>query len=594
MTSVTEKKPDIIATMFIPAAISMIFTSLARFLAGTIDGVITSKFLGSEAYSGISLFAPMVNIIILFATFIAMGCQVLCSLQIGAGKKKEANAVFSFAVISGLAVAAIFILLGVISPAFLVRICGVKSADNAEIYAYMMRYLGGYLIGIPALILVQVLGPFIVIDNGKKMITLSALVLFAGDTVFDLLNVFIFHGGVFGMGIATSCALWFQAGVLCTHFLSGRGYFHISLAGFNPGFLTDICKDGGLVFLRTLATILRDLFTNHLNISLAATTAAIAAKGIQTDLNTLMFSIGIGISQAVLPMTAMFYGADDRRGMKRLFSCFMNTSFITAGGMGLIMFFGAPLITMLYTNDSEVASLANFGIRCMAAGLLLDTVAVVYQSYLQGIQRIKLVNFLCFAERFFVPVAVAFVMGSVFGSKGILASIAIGKLVLLMIVLVIICLYNKGLPVKPEDFMLLDDAFGVEEGAEQYRFVRTPDDAVACSEDARIFCINHGWEKRKANLVALYVEEMSTNIVKHGKTKNKAGICVDYRLYVKNGKLHMSLRDCCEAFDPTKYYEIHKNDELSGKIGIRMVMNLANKIHYTYTFNSNCTMILME
>ncbi len=594
MTLGKSRKTDIISSMFIPAAISMVFTSLARFLAGTIDGVITSKFLGADAYSGVSLFAPMVNIILLFATFVSMGCQVLCSVQIGEGKKEEANAVFSFAVISGLLVATIFILLGLFSPALLVRICGVKSGDNPEIYNYMMRYLSGYLVGIPALILVQVLGPFIVIDNGKKMITLSALVLFAGDTCFDLINVLVFNGGVFGMGLATSLSLWLQAGVLCTHFFSGRGYFHISLAGFRMGFLSDIFKNGGLVFLRTLATILRDLFTNYLNLSLAVTTAAVAAKGIQTDLNTLMFSIGIGISHAVLPMTAMFYGADDRKGMKRLFKCSMKTSLVTAGGMGIIMFLGAPLITMLYTSDSEVASLANFGIKCMAVGLLLDTIGMVFQSYLQGIQRLKLVNLLCFAERFFVPVAIAFVMGLGFGSKGILASIAIGKVVLLIVMFVIICFYKKGLPTKTEDFMLLDDSFGVEEGAEQYSFVRTLDDVVNISEEARIFCIEHGLGKRKANYVALYVEEMSANIVKHGKTKNKAGICVDYRLYLKNGKLYMTLRDYCEAFDPTKYYEVHKNDDMTSNIGIRLVFSLAHKISYTYSFNSNCTMILME
>ena len=587
------KRNDIIASMFIPAAISMIFTSIARFLAGAVDGIITSKFLGAEAYAGVSLFFPMVNIILLFATFIAIGCQVLCSVEIGAGNKKVANSLFTFAILTGIAVAIVFILLGCFTPDILVKICGIEQGDNPEIYMHMIDYLKGYLLGIPAVILVQVISPFIIIDNGKKLITISSIVLFLGDLVGDLLDVFVFEGGVFGMGIATSISLWLQLLCLCTHFIFGSGYFHMSLSGFDPKFLLDIFKNGVLVFLRTLATILRDLFTNYLNLSLATTTAAIAARGIQNDLNTVMFCIGIGISNALLPIVALFYGAEDRQGMKRLFVCSMKTSATISGGMGLIVLIVAPLISVLYTSDPQVASLATFGIRCMAIGLVLDCLAMAFQSYLQGIQRLKLVNFLCFAERFFVPVVVAFVMGTGFGSKGVLASIAVGKLVLVIIIFIIICGYKKGIPSKVEDYMLLKNDFGAEEGFEQYGYIQTLDDAIAKSEEARIFCLNHGGDKRKANLMALYVEEMATNIVRHGKTKSRKGLCVDYRLYVKENRICLTLRDYCEAFDPTRYYEIHEGDDVTRNIGIRMVMKLADEVNYSYTFNSNCTMILI-
>ena len=596
MTKVAEKsgRPnDIIASMFVPAAISMIFTSLARFLAGAVDGIITSKFLGPEAYSGVSLFFPMVNIILLFATFIAIGCQVLCSIEIGAGNKEVANSLFTFSVVTGLLVAAIFIILGCFAPDILVRICGIAKGDNPAIHMHMMNYLKGYLFGIPAVILVQVISPFIIIDNGKRLITISSIVLFTSDVAGDLLNVFVFKGGVFGMAIATSVSLWLQLICLCIHFWSSKSYFRLTLKGFEPKLLGGIIKNGVLVFLRTLATILRDLFTNYLNIALATTAVAIAARGIQNDLNTVMFCIGIGISNALLPIVAMYYGADDRQGMKRLFVCSMKTSVIISGGVALVILFGAPLITMMYTNDPEVAGLAAFGIRWMAIGLVFDCVAMAFQSYLQGIQRLKLVNILCFVERFFVPVIVALVMGKMFGPEGILASIAVGKLVLIIIIFLIICGYKKGIPRKAEDYMLLKKDFGVEDGFENYGYIKTIDDAVKKSEEAGAFCLLHGIDKRKANLMALFVEEMAVNIVKHGKTKNREGICVDYRLFVKDERICLTLRDYCEAFDPARYYEIHKDDDPAANIGIRMVMKLAAEVDYSYAFNSNCTCILV-
>ena len=85
--------------------------------------------------------------------------------------------------------------------------------------------------------------------------------------------------------------------------------------------------------------------------------------------------------------------------MKKLFACAMKTSVLFAAGAGGTAFLLAPVIAQVYSSDPEVITLAVFSIRCMAAGLVLDTAAVTYQNYLQGIQRLKLVNFLCFTDR---------------------------------------------------------------------------------------------------------------------------------------------------------------------------------------------------
>lgn len=87
-----RRRPDGIAGMFVPAATAMIFSTVAGFLASAIDGIITSRFLGRDAYSAVSLFSPMVNMLLLFASSIAVGGQVLGSRLIGAGEKEQARA----------------------------------------------------------------------------------------------------------------------------------------------------------------------------------------------------------------------------------------------------------------------------------------------------------------------------------------------------------------------------------------------------------------------------------------------------------------------------------------------------------------------
>ena len=53
-----SRKRDIIVGMYISAAIVMILTRPVSVVATMIDGIITSRFYGEEAYSAISLITP--------------------------------------------------------------------------------------------------------------------------------------------------------------------------------------------------------------------------------------------------------------------------------------------------------------------------------------------------------------------------------------------------------------------------------------------------------------------------------------------------------------------------------------------------------
>lgn len=589
-----KRKKDVVSGMFLPAAIVMIFTQVTGVVANIIDGIVTSRFLGADAYSSVSLLGPMVNIILVFAGFVSVGGQIVCSNKIGMGEREEANAVFSFSIVFGVLLAVLFILFGSFFPGILFRVCGVSIGERPELYEYMLRYLHGYLFGVPAVILVQILGPFLVMDNAKKLVSLSATVLCISDIIGDLLNALFFRGGIFGMGLATAAAVWLQFLLMSTHFIRKSGYFRFSLHAFTVTHFVAIAKSGSLSFVKRLATILRDLGTNRINLYVAVSTAAVAAKGMQNDLNMFMFCISIGIGQTLLTISSMYYGASDKEGLKRAFSYAMSVCAKITSVVAVIIFLAAPFLARIYTSAPEVLSLSVFSIRCMALGLCLDGIIEAYQDYLQGIQNRKLVNILCFTERFFIPVGMAFLLGMLFGSKGIMASVAAGKLLLVLIMLVVFCVRCKGIPGKVEDVMFLPENFGGKTQDNIYSGIMTMEEVVRESERAAAFCLAHGVDKRHANQMALFVEEMAGNIVRHGRSRNKNGICVDYRLYAGNGKICLSLRDYCEEFDPMKYYGIHKDQMAESNIGIRMVMKMAQDIRYINTFNSNCLLIFID
>jgi hypothetical protein len=135
--------------------------------------------------------------------------------------------------------------------------------------------------------------------------------------------------------------------------------------------------------------------------------------------------------------------------------------------------------------------------------------------------------------------------------------------------------------------MLLAEGFGGREEDNLTAQIHTMEDVVRESERAAEFCLRHGMDRRQSFLMALFVEGMGGNIVRHGKPRGRGGLCVDYRLFVNEGKASMSLRDYCD-------YDIHNKGNAEDSFGIRLVMKLAKDIRYINTFNSNCLFINLE
>ena len=588
----TRNGKDLISSVFMAIAIAMIFTSVVGVAATIIDGIITSRTVGVDAYSGIALLSPLISTILLFSSFLSSGSQVVITKAVGTGDNKTANAVFNFALLGGVLVSIIFLLACWLIPGTLFRICGVSVNKYPNLYGEMMAYLRGYMPGMLPLVLIQIIGPIVVLDGGRKRFTISSVVFCVTDIAADLVNALVLKQGSWGMGMATSVSYWVQFVILATHFLSKTSYFKPGFRDIGFRKAAEVIKDGAPAFARRLCSIIRDLVTNNINIAVAVSAAAIAARGLQGDLNLLMFCLGTGIGKALLSITGIYHSAEDRKGLKRLFGYSMKASIIIPGVAGLILFFAAPLISRFYTQDAEVIELSVFSIRCMAIGLPMDTIAVAYQSYLQGIHRRKLLNSIILVERLIIPVLVAFVMGRFFGSRGVMASLAISKLVLVLFLNTMIGIHKRRIPRSLEDFMFIPEDFGGAEQDNIYARLRTIEEINVEKDKAYQFCMDHGISHKKSLYCALFIEEMAGNIVLHGKRKGKYPPEADFRMFVNDGKVSITIRDYCKMFNPQKYLELH--DDPVRALGIKMVIKLASDVRYFNAFNSNNIIILLD
>lgn len=585
--SKSSQQRDVISKMFFSSSIAMMFTVLVGTAAQFFDGVITSRFLGNDAYSAIALFGPLNGLFLMLASFIASGNQIVCSGYIGEGKKDAANSVFAFCVLVGLGAAALLILCCAAIPDPLLAFCGVTKAGNPVLYGDMLSYMRGYMFGIPALVAVQIMGPIVILDNGKKIFSASAIVLCATDIALDLVNALVLHGGAFGMGIATSLSLTVQLAMLVAFLLRKGSGSRFSLKAFHPQEIAELAKSGSPTLVQSLAISLRDVSINRLNLFFAVSTAAIVARGVQYDFNMVLFCISDGLASTMVSMAGIYHSANDKIGLQRVFEYGLKLSVRFAVITFAAVFLLAPQIVAFYTTDTQTASLSIFAIRCMALSQLADIPICTYINYLKGIRSRRTVILLNVMDRFVLPVSCAALLAFSFGSKGLLASIALGKLLLLGTIILTLCIKYKRFPRSMEQYMLLPESFGGSSSNNLYGSVSSMEDVVRERQRMEGFCLKQGTDAKSAKLMALFMEEMAGNVVQHGSPDARKASGAEYRLFVSDNRICLTLRDYNRAFDPTAWYRANSDAGSEVGLGIRMVLGLAEDVCYFNAFSSN-------
>ena len=176
----------------------------------------------------------------------------------------------------------------------------------------------------------------------------------------------------------------------------------------------------------------------------------------------------------------------------------MNLSARFAAITFAAVFLLAPQIAGFYTADTGTISLSIFAIRCMALSQLVDIPICIYINYLKAIRKSRTVILLNVMDRFILPVASAAVLAFLFGSKGLLASIALGKFLLLGTIILILCLKNKQFPRSVEQYMLLPENFGGSSSNNLYGRVSSIEDTVYESQRMEEFCLKQGINAKSA------------------------------------------------------------------------------------------------
>ena len=560
-----------------------------------IDSFVIGRLLSPTALSAYGLASPVLNIFAAFGNMMVCGVQVVSGKCMGSGDREGMDDCYStsIAIAVFLAAAALLVIMPGWKP--LVGLLGAGSVTGQNELARMTGdYLRGYALGAPFFFLYQIMIPYMQMLGRRKLMYTTVAVMTTSDLVFDMLSVYVFHGGMFGIGLASSLSYLAALLVPIAFFLVKKERtFHFSGKAISPGSANSILKGGASMIFSDVCFVISVYLINQILLRTAGGNA-VAAYSVISTLANLIFCIGYGTGSVTLTLSSVFYGDQDRSSILALIREMVPFSLVLMSFAVLLADCSAPWLVGLFVGgDADISRMAVTGLRIYSLGLIPAVLSFNFRGYYQGIRRRGLAYRVAVMRFLFPTVLLEWLLSTWLGLNGIWIGVVCGETIALAAVVLTAWRSYGHVSMSADAFSLLRPAFDAG-GADCLDLKMQNQREVMESSDRVIaFCRSRGLSSGQTMFIGLCVEEIGVNIIKYGFTADSRKHAIDVRLVVGDNRKLLRFRDNCAGFDPLKYMELHRDDDPASHIGLRMVMGMVKEAAYVNSMGlNNLTLIL--
>jgi putative MATE family efflux protein len=374
----------------LPLLFKLAIPAMIGMASQAIYNVVDSIFVGhisKDALSAVTLAFPIQMILIAIAIGTGVGVTSLISRSLGRADRKKAGLAAEHAILAGVALSAVFAVLGIFFAEAITRIF----TNDPVMIDMTSRYVRIILMGSAALFIPQILQG-ILRGEGNAFIPMLVMIVSAALNI-GLDPLFIYGIGFFpelgleGAAYATVLARIIGGIVLVCFMVRSKKDVEMNLKAFKfqPSILAEIYKIG---FPAMAMQLLGSFTLVGVNLILGSlSTTAIAAYGIYYRLQSFVFMPVFGLGQGVLPITGYNYGKGNLERVKRtvVYGMLFSTVF-TLIGLGLFQIFPHSLIAMFNDNE-ELIRVGVTAMKSISLGIICVGPTMISANVFQALGR---------------------------------------------------------------------------------------------------------------------------------------------------------------------------------------------------------------
>ena len=415
----TEKISSLLVRFAVPSIIAMLVSALYNI----VDQFFIGHSVGMLGNAATNVAFPLSTTCTAIALLFGVGGAANFNLCMGAGKKEEArqflgNAV-SMLVLCG-------ILLCILVCLFLTPLMRIFGATD-EVLDYALTYTSVTSLGFPFLILSTGGSHLIRADGSPRFSMVCMLTGAIINTILDPLFIFVFQWGMAGAAWATvlgqiasaSMAAWYLA-----HYKT----VSLSLSVLRPRLRSclQILSLGMAPFFNQVAMMAVQITMNNVMTLYGAQSQygseiPLACSGIIAKVNMIFFSLVIGISQGLQPITSFNYGARQYgRVRESYWMAIRAATLISAGAFLIFQIFPRQIIALFGSGSEEYFRFAERYFRIFLFFTFLNQLQPITSNFFTSIGKAKMGIFISLTRQIIFLLPLILLLPVFFGIDGVM------------------------------------------------------------------------------------------------------------------------------------------------------------------------------
>ena len=387
------------------------------------DTFFVSKGLGANGLAALNLAIPVYSFIHGSGLMIGMGAGTKYSILKSQRKNESADHVFTSAFILTLALAAVYVLLGVFTSAQIARLLGA----NEAVFEMSKTYLQVIMLNDLLLCFVR--------NDGAPQLSMAGMIGGSlSNIVLDYIFIFPCGMGIFGAVLATGLAPVISIMIISPFFFKKKNTFHFRKCRISAQRLAGILSSGLPSLITEVASGIVMIVFNMIILKLEGN-VGVAAYGVIANLSLVVTAIYTGIAQGIQPLMSTSYGAGSRRQINAFLRYGLGAVLIVSVIVYGTLFAGADSVAAIFNseNNGMLQQIAVVGLKIYFLGCIFAGFNIVISIYFTSTEFALPAHIISLGRGFIVIIPAAFALGAAAGMTGVWCAYPVSELIVSLI-----------------------------------------------------------------------------------------------------------------------------------------------------------------
>lgn len=419
----------------IPGAVSM----LASAIFGLFDGIFIGNILGDTAFAAINIAFPFVIISFSLSDLVAVGSAVPISIALGRQDEKEANNIFTCALLMITGAGALMgLVLWFGAPVILDFLDASPEAQRLGV-----EYIRVYAFFSPISPAAFAFDNYLRISGKVKLSMWLNIGTSISTILLEFLFLFVFRWGIWSAALAPCICFGASVLIAFTLFALGKMQLKITKPRFSVKTTKKIIQCGMPIFLNNVSGRITSIAMNKALISMGGD-SAVAIYGIQMYVGEIIQPLIYGICDSLQPAIGYNWGARRFDRVKKITKWTFGASAAVSVVSFAMMWFIPDVLVSLFTTSTDTAFLneAVKALKIFAVSKLMFWFAFATQSYMTAVEKSLYATLISVGAAFIFPMIFIFALYGL-GLTGLWLNAPLTVLSVCVISAVILLVFRK-------------------------------------------------------------------------------------------------------------------------------------------------------